>query len=368
MARSDAMEILQREGLLPPKVLTLAITGACNLQCFHCWVDAGPSSAAHVPKRTLRRLIEEFAAIGGEGVRLTGGEPLCHPGWLELLKLAVRLGFRDVSLQTNAMMLENEDVSALRGLDFPGLTIQISLDGATARTHDMVRGERTYQKVLDGLRRLSKAGLGPRISIFFTEMHHNLEDLPALLELAAGLGVGSVSSGSLVLCGRASDESPLAPPDPDQYMQLLDRFETDSRFRDLYDRFGTVAPLEWFAKKMQRPECCNFAENPYLTSTGQLYPCVLCHADDFAVSGVHEKSLVDALAEGASLWSHLQRISRRRAETIPQCRECPEFQTCAAGCMGRAWGSCGDLMTADDRCELRKRIFQRKNPSPADES
>lgn len=369
MAPSETWEILRREGLRPPKTLTLAITGACNLKCFHCWVDAGlSSSAAHVPERTLRRLIGEFAALGGEGVRFTGGEPLCHPNWLELMQFARKIGLRSLSLQTNGMLLKDEDVAALRELDFPGLTIQISLDGATAQTHDLVRGEGAFDEVLDGIRRFAQAGLGPRISIFFTEMRHNLENLPAVLELADRLGVGSVSSGSLVLCGRASDENPVAPPDLDQYMQLLNRYEADPRFRDLYARLGTVTPLEWLAKKKHRSKCGNFVENPYLTSTGKLYPCVLCHVDDFAVSGVHEKSLGDAFAEGAQLWSSLLKISRRRAEAISQCRECPEFQTCGAGCMGRAWGSCGDLMAADDRCELRRSIYRRKNSSPANKS
>ncbi len=362
MPASETVKALRQSGLTPPQTLTLAITGACNLECLHCWVDAGPSSSeAQVPVAALRRVIEEFAALGGEGIRFTGGEPLCHPDWLELMQLAKTAGLRSAFLQTNAMLLTDEDVTALRRLDFPELTIQISLDGATAPTHDRVRGEGAYQGVLDGIRRLANGGLAKNISIFFTEMRHNLQELPTLLELANRLGVGSVTSGSLVLCGRAAEDNPVAPPEIDQYMQLLNRFEADPRFRALYEKLGTVAPLEWFAKEAQRSKCCSFAENPYLTSTGKLYPCVLCHVDDFAVAGVFEKGLADAFAEGASLWSSLLQTSRQRAETIPQCQECPEAQTCNAGCMGRAWGSCGDLMAADDRCDLRRSIYQRKN-------
>jgi radical SAM protein with 4Fe4S-binding SPASM domain len=366
MMSFEAAEILKRAGLRPPKTLTLAITGACNLACSHCWVEAGTSSsAAHVPERTLRRLIEEFAALGGEGIRLTGGEPLCHPGCLGLLRFARALGLGGVSLQTNGMLFRAEEVAALRELDFPGLSIQISLDGATASTHDLVRGEGAFQGVLDGLRQLVEGGLAPRLTLFFTEMHHNLEEIPAVLELAADLGIGSVVTGTLVLGGRAAEGSLVSAPTQDQYLRLLDRYDAEPRFRELYEKIGKVAALEWRAAETPRTECCTFVENPYLTPTGRLYPCVLCHADAFAVSGVFEKNLADAFAEGAPLWSSLLQISHSRADALAECRDCPGGLVCAGGCMGRAWGSCGDLRAADDRCELRRTIYHRKHGPPA---
>jgi radical SAM protein with 4Fe4S-binding SPASM domain len=298
--------------------------------------------------------------LGGEGVRITGGEPLSHPGWLDLLRFACETGFRTVAIQTNAILIRDEHVAALKDLKCPGLSLQISLDGACAQTHDMVRGKDAFKKALEGIHRLTDGGLAPRIAIFFTEMRHNLEEIPALLELADSLGIGSVATGSLVLCGRAAKESLLAPPDPDQYMRLLKRYETDPRFRVLYEKIGTTAPLEWQKGDAPRTECCTFVENPYLTPGGRLYPCVLCHADGFAVNGVFDKGLAAAFTEGAPLWSSLLRTSHSRAGSIEECRECPGLSDCAGGCMGRAWGSCGDFLAADDRCELRRAIYQRK--------
>lgn len=358
---SKAIENLTSAGLRLPKTLTLALTGACNLKCSHCWVDAGlSSSAAPVPEATVRRIMEEFASLGGEGFRFTGGEPLCHPHWQELIGYARDIGFAGLGLQTNGMLFGDKDISMLRRIDFPGLSLQISLDGATAKTHDLVRGEGAFRGTLEGIRRLAIGGLAPRIIIAFTEMRHNLEEIPAVLELAEGLGVGSVVAGSVVLCGRAAADSPVAPPRPDQYARLLQRYDTDPGFRECYDKIGNVAALEWRKGEAPRSECCTFAENPYLTSRGLLYPCVLCHADDFAVSAVFEKKLALAFDEGVPLWSPLLRISRRRTVDIPQCHECPGRLACAGGCMGRAWGSCGDLLAADDRCEVRRMIYRLK--------
>ncbi len=361
MTPSETAEILAREGLRPPKTLTLSVTGACNLKCLHCWVEAGPaSSSSHVPIDTLLRTVEEFALLGGTGIRFTGGELLCHPGWLDLVRLARTLRFGEISLQTNGMLLSDRHAAVLAEHDFPGLNVQISLDGASAQTHDLVRGGGAFDAALAGIGCLVRAGLGPRLSVFFTEMRHNLHEIPDLLELCERLGVASVATGCLVHCGRAVEDSPVAPADLDQYRCLLDRFQSDPRFRALYARFGTVAPLEWLTAESHCPTGCTFVENPYLTPGGILYPCLMCHADAYAVSAVHQKGLAAAFAEGAPLWSSLLQVSHRRAQSLPQCQGCPEAGACAAGCMGRAWGSWGDLMAADDRCALRQLVGRRK--------
>ena len=360
MLPTDIPDMLRSKGLRPPATLTLSITGSCNIACRHCWVDAGTDTAiGHAPEPLLDRLIGEFAAIGGTGIRFTGGEPLCYPGWPGLVRLARSAGFRNISLQTNAMLVTDEDVAALRALDFPGLSIQVSLDGATAPTHDLVRGSGSHQAALEGIRRLVAGGLGPRITIFFTEMRHNLAELPALLELADDMSIGSVTTGTLVRCGRAEEPAAVAAPDPAQFLELLDRYDSDPVFCERYERIGTVAALEW-RKSPLRTECCTFVENPYLTPDGRLFPCLLCHTPKFSVPGVFEKGLAAAFTEGAPLWSALRRTSSSRADTLAACRDCPEQPACAGGCMGRAWGSCGDLLAPDDRCQARRAIARRK--------
>ncbi len=364
MKPTEVVHQLDQAGLRPPGVLTMSITGACNLACCHCWVKAGEvSSHVHVPLQSVRRIVEELAAIGGTGVRITGGEPLSHLHWLDILRYARSLDFGSISLQTNAILLNDDHIYALQELDFPGLSIQISLDGVSPRTHDLVRGEGAFDGALQGIGRLVQAGLAARISIFFTEMRHNLGEIPNLLEFADGMGIGSVATGSMVLCGRASETSLIAPPGPEQYLELLDRYENDVQFRELYDRIGTVAALEWQKGEPVRQGCCSFIENPYLTPSGRLYPCLMCHADEYSVSGVYEKGLVAALAKGAPLWASLLHISNCRVDDIPECRECPGKLFCAGGCMGRAWGSCGSLLAADDRCGVRRAIYQRKGKS-----
>jgi len=365
MDLTNPIEILQQYGLMPPRVLAIAITGACNLACHHCWVEAGvPKAPGHVSVRLLKRMIAEFADLGGEGLRLTGGEPLCHPAWLDIMRFSRSAGFRTLAIQTNGILLNDDQLSVLRELDFPGLSIQISLDGASAAVHDLVRGPGAFAGTLDGILKLVQEGLAARISLFMTEMRHNLEDIPALLEFADKMGIGTVSSGALVRCGRAVDGSRVLPPDSTQYLHLLDRYDADQHFRELYRKIGTIAALEWRAGDPIRQECCSFVENPYITPSGRIYPCLMCHADEFSITDVYEKGVAAALIEGAPLWASLHRISLNRAGAIQECLDCPGRLSCAGGCMGRSWGSCGKFLAADDRCGARRAIYQRVRISP----
>ncbi len=359
MTPSKLLKQLHQRDLHPPGVLTLAITNACNLTCCHCWVSAGEApSPTQVQIRKLFNIMKEFAAIGGHGIRITGGEPLCHPHWLDIIHFACSLGFKTIALQTNAMLLNDDHLATLRELDFPGFSIQISLDGATAHTHDLVRGAGAFRTAWSGIKRLVEAGLGQRISVFFTEMRHNIAEIPELLDLADSVGIVSVVTGTMVLCGRAAETSLIAPPEVEQYLSLLQRFDSDIHFRDLYNRIGTMSALQWQAGDTVRQACCTFIEHPYLTPSGRLYPCLLCHSDEYSVTGVYEKGLTVAVAEGIPLWSTLLQISRRRAVEIPECRDCPGKHYCSGGCMGRAWGSCGNLLAADDRCAARRAIYK----------
>ncbi len=80
-----------RAGLKPPKNITIMITNRCNLSCHHCL----PESHLHRTKpmisaKEIKRLIREFVHIGAQEICLTGGEPLIHPDWFEILSFACK--------------------------------------------------------------------------------------------------------------------------------------------------------------------------------------------------------------------------------------------------------------------------------------
>jgi len=348
---------LDRAGLARPRVLTVAITDLCNLDCSHCLVDAGPcSDGNYVAPDRLLSLVWEFLAIGGEELRLTGGEPLCHPDWRSLLQAAASVGLQRLSLQTNATLIDEVVAEQLQALG-TRFALQVSLDGATEQSHDRLRGTGNFAKALSGLRTLAKSGLARQTTIHFTETRHNLEEFPDLLALAESMGIAKVTGGTLLTGGRAA-EAAVDQPTTEQYLQLLRHYEQSPVFRESYTRLGNLAALEWHLGREQSA-CCALVEQPYLTTDGSLYPCTLFHAEPFAVKETWRRGLTEALSYGAATWGPLRDQCRQRREQ-PTCRRGKLQDSCAAGCPGRAWGSHGDHMAVDDRCELRQRISRNR--------
>jgi radical SAM protein with 4Fe4S-binding SPASM domain len=89
----------------------------------------------------------------------------------------------------------------------------------------------------------------------------------------------------------------------------------------------------------------------------------MCHAPDYAVTEVFAKGLHAALREGVPRWSELQLLSRTRATSLSECQDCALRQSCAGGCMGRAWGSFGAFLVAEDRCGQRRLVLSGQKKS-----
>jgi MoaA/NifB/PqqE/SkfB family radical SAM enzyme len=219
----NLLEEIKQTGLSPPRVVTVMITNGCNLQCRHCWPESSSRYISRpVSGDALKRLIRELADLQVEEICLTGGEPLTHPDWLEILSYSCsRPGLKRVSLQTNGTLLDEAAIKALRSIRFQGLLIQVSFEGADAQTHDRVRCPGSFERALKGLQRLAEAGMGKQTRVAFTEMQHNFADLPRLLEIVDTLGIGSLISGTLVQQGRATQSDQIAPPTPSQYRELF---------------------------------------------------------------------------------------------------------------------------------------------------
>jgi len=102
-------------------------------------------------------LARVFASLGVHKVRLTGGEPLLRPGFIELVsRLSPIEGLTDLALTTNAVLLPRNAV-ALKAAGLSRITVSLdSLDEAVFREMAGERG--SVQEVLDGIAAAETAG------------------------------------------------------------------------------------------------------------------------------------------------------------------------------------------------------------------
>src|SRR5262245_38376097 len=146
-----------------PTGLGLEITDRCDLACAHCLRDIVPP---HAPRardldvELVRRVVAEAKELGIRWIGLTGGEPMLHPRFLDIVDIIVDSGI-------TYHFLSN-------GLGLPTLIPQwlqrparreslrdicISMDGATEATHDTIRGKGAYRRTLAGIAVLRALGI-----------------------------------------------------------------------------------------------------------------------------------------------------------------------------------------------------------------
>ncbi len=350
-------------GLHLPRTLTLMITNKCNLQCLHCWPESGSAgNCHHVAKKKLLWMIRDFLLLGIDKICLTGGEPLLHPHWFDIVSFSCEEPeIKEVCLQTNGTLLTAVHAGRLASLPERKLIIQVSLEGSESETHDRIRGAGSFKSALQGLALLTEYGLAKQIRVSLTETQDNFHQIPALLKQLHSLGISQFSSGTLVHGGRAVEEKSngLKQPTPLQYEKILQQFHTDPAFKECYVKMANIAPLEWYlGQPTPSAPGCEFMKNPYVTADGLLFPCVMFQIDKYAAHDVYSRPLAGSLQEIIPVWAALQRQSQTRPEELQTCRTCPGRLHCRGGCMGRAYMAHGALMAAEDRCNLRRVVYK----------
>ncbi|KAF0110334.1 MAG: molybdenum cofactor biosynthesis protein [Chloroflexi bacterium] len=164
--------------------LRISLTDRCNLRCAYCM----PLSVGQwLPREDLLtadeiiRVAEAAASLGVSKIRFTGGEPLVRPDILEIVTRIAKIdGIQDVSLTTNAMLLEN----MAQPLADAGLKrINISLDTLNAEKFQRITRFGDFSRTWNGILAAEKAGLMPIKLNTVVVGGFNADELPALANL-----------------------------------------------------------------------------------------------------------------------------------------------------------------------------------------
>src|SRR4051794_8847282 len=132
------------------------LTGRCNLDCGHCYLDI-----AHPPDEMSTaealRVIDELAASGTLFLVLTGGEIFLRKDTLEIAAHARRRGLA-VRLLTNATRIDKKlaaEIAKVRPI-----AVEVSVYGSHGAAHEGVTARRhTLRRTLRGVIHLVRAGV-----------------------------------------------------------------------------------------------------------------------------------------------------------------------------------------------------------------
>ena len=159
------------------------VTQACDLACAHCRASAQPDrDPMELSTDEGKRLIDQIAALKVPVFVLTGGDPIKRPDLFELIEHARAVGVR-VSLTPSATPLLTRDIVVR--LKEAGLArLAVSMDGASADTHDAFRGmSGSFARTLDAVRWANDICLPVQINTTFSRRNiAEIEDIVSLME------------------------------------------------------------------------------------------------------------------------------------------------------------------------------------------
>jgi SynChlorMet cassette radical SAM/SPASM protein ScmF len=203
-AQSNSRPLIDRDGAAVPPLRTfyLYLTAGCNLACRHCWISpryqANGGTGGHLDLGLFARAIVQGKTVGLKSCKLTGGEPTLHPDFHALCKLMHDHGLA-FWMESNGVLIGPAEARMLKGY---GMTFSsVSLDGATAATHDYQRAvPGAFSQALAGIKCLVDVDIRPQAVITLTR--DNVHELFDLFFLAAKTGCSSVKVNLLEPTGR----------------------------------------------------------------------------------------------------------------------------------------------------------------------
>lgn len=336
MNHADHMRRLWNNNVLYTAMVEL--TYRCNLDCFFCYNDR---SLAGTPLSVAQyaELFQELAALGTLNLVMTGGEPLAHPEFFTLGRMARDLGFV-IRVKTNGHALRGRLLRRLVDEVDP-FSVDVSLHGASAATHDrQTRVPGSFQRLLENLPAIHRAGLRLRVNATLTAW--NEQELEAMYALMDGLGLELVVNPE-VTPRDDGDRSPTAiNPSPAAVGRLLALQQRRLKARGIDP--AAEEPATVSTDKHCGAGSVTVTVDPY----GNVYPCVQFRR---RVGNLHQQSIGD-------IWRHSPVLGEVREATVAVKRKLD--QEAAAGrpitgfCPGNAYTQTGSPLVFHPMARLRQ--------------
>ena len=184
-----------------PLFLAWQLTNRCSARCLACCEESGPGRAwrDELSRDEALRLAGAIVDLGIPFVAFGGGEPL---GVAHCWDIFERLAAGGVALklETDGSRIDAGAADRIAALAVE--CVQISVDGATAATHQRVRPGSSFAAAIGAIERLVARGFPPQF--VFVPTRINLPEIVAAFDLAAALGCSAFVSGPLMRIGRAA--------------------------------------------------------------------------------------------------------------------------------------------------------------------
>ena len=353
------------------------ITGKCNYNCLHCFNAADNSPLmAEFSLEEAEKLLDEAQMCGINAFTITGGEPMCHKEFFSIVAGIYKRGMFVEELNTNGFYITQAALDRMKEIGCYPL-VKISFDGLGH--HDWLRNRRGAEE--DALRAIKLCvDNGFRVKAQTNVHRRNIDSMLPTARLLDEMGVYEMRIIRTTEVPRWNENAKGATLDLDEYFDKMLDFvkeyaaEEHKMIVDIWqlitlfpgNRSYNLRPVSCVEGqyKSTRPVCPGNRGMVAVAANGNVFPCMQMsgyyEARGDILGNVKESGLRPLLQMGKYLAEVCTTVGDL-AKVNAECRECPYFKYCAAGCRAVALTLTGDKMGIDpSKCLFFKRAYYEK--------
>ena len=328
--------------------MNLMITGRCNLNCLHCF-----NAADNAPLNTewdydeLIHLIDEAKDVGVHSFTITGGEPMFHPRFMDIIKAIYERDMFVFELNTNGFLITQEILDEFKKIGCKPL-IKISFDGLGY--HNWIRqNPNAEDRTVEAIKLCIKNGFKVKAQ---TQVHlKNYDMMMDTARLLDSLGVSEMRIIRTTEAPRWEKNAPNCSIPIEEYYEKMLRFAEiykDSDLKMIIDiwqfirlypkhRMYSLTPIACSKNEfnIRIPMCKGNRGMIAVSSSGEVVPCLQMSGwlieRNISLANVHKKPLKDILADSEYL-TYAMATTLNQIMNNEKCSDCKYYEVCTGGC------------------------------------
>lgn len=349
-----------------PRSVDIEFTSRCNARCLYCYYkDNAGVGYEDLPLARWLDFADELGRAHVMRVCIAGGEALVRDDLPEFIAAIVRNRMR-FQLLTNGALVTPAVARMLRETGRCD-SVQVSLDGSCPETHDVMRGEGSFEGALRAIHTLVAEGISTTVRV--TIHPDNIEDLPATAHLLLEqIGLPSFSTNAVSSLGTHSKYACgvfLTPAQRLRAMHVLaaldeqypGRIEASAgplaEWKTFHDMEAHRANGEPIAGRGALVACGCVFERIAVRADGAYIPC--CMLPHMVLGHIGVDALEDVWQNAADLRAVRER-RRIPLESFDECQGCDYIPYCTGNCPGTASSLVGDANRPSPEGCLRRWI------------
>ncbi len=286
-------------------LLGVELTGHCDLRCRHC-LRNDLSTVVEFDVDLFEHIADQAVALGRPSFAFTGGEVTLHPRFFDFARILQERGmkFHFVTNGNSYPRIRGELAQykeALRG-------ISLSIDGASATTHEGIRGKGAFKKAL--LAAALARRDGHEVTAQMVVGRTNRHELSAMVKLCEDLGIAQLFFAHAQPVKRATYFNlPLSPEESREVEAEVYELAQASQYVHIMMSSGTSDPTPIAHCQTLKHVSYNIDCHGRMTFCCQLSG-VTGHPDDAdVIADLRTTSLLDAIEQHLDL---ANRVTRAR--------------------------------------------------------